>query len=639
MAKKLTYVPNRVIDTNGISDGATIGVYQTGTLTKVTLYSDSGLTTAVSNPYTVAAGAAVPALYYDYSGNVRVIITPDDGAAPEDYDPYERPVSDVELSSNSSSRGGSLIGLTDGGTVQDHFDSDGGVIAGTVAFAPNTGNITSYGVFRNTNPASTATRVYVTPPESTLGQTNEDDGVLASFTVFLDDYDKQLAESLTNANWTGPHYRDGGISGMVGSTFSPDATQYSGHFNVNAKIGGNWWPFRPSIGLSVSEAPIVTAFELLPFLSLPGPTYAGGGFYPSDMWRPGKVYSAGDICHSNGRIYEVTTGGTSGQTPPLHDGMGQEAFAPAQADAWDDTIETTRGTFSGTTASITGITSADPAVFTTSSAHGLSVGDQVFISGVLGLPEANNDRIVATVPSPTTFTCENRRGTPFNASTYGPYTSGGEVKKGAWTGTDGGGVVQYQLIEQLYPQSALDKVLYLGLPRTDAGPLIGMGNGVQVNLPTYVTPDAKIVGVRRESNNTGTSGDAGIHVDTNGAMLFGYSQTSGLFARHNSQTDLKFNSVSYSLSEKVKASGDTTVDVSGVNIVKFSDGAATNFTGFTNAQQGQVIHLIFNNGNTTLVHSTGSLRIPGGANITPGSNDAYTVVMRSASTAQIIGSP
>ena len=60
MSKRITYIPNRVIDTNGISDGAVIDVFETGTTTRVSIYSDEALTTPISNPYTVPSGAAVP---------------------------------------------------------------------------------------------------------------------------------------------------------------------------------------------------------------------------------------------------------------------------------------------------------------------------------------------------------------------------------------------------------------------------------------------------------------------------------------------------------------------------------------------------------------------------------------------------
>lgn len=95
---RIRYIPNRIIDTNGISDGATIGVYQTGTLTPVAIYSDEGLTTPLSNPYTVPSGAAVPELFTDYAATaLRVRVVSDAGDVASDDDPYDPPVSQQAL--------------------------------------------------------------------------------------------------------------------------------------------------------------------------------------------------------------------------------------------------------------------------------------------------------------------------------------------------------------------------------------------------------------------------------------------------------------------------------------------------------------------------------------------------------------
>jgi hypothetical protein len=83
---KINYVPNRVIDADGIADGASIYVYLPTTTSPVSLYADPLYTTPVSNPYTVAAGAAVPALYTNHP-SVRVQIVTATGT--ENYDPYD----------------------------------------------------------------------------------------------------------------------------------------------------------------------------------------------------------------------------------------------------------------------------------------------------------------------------------------------------------------------------------------------------------------------------------------------------------------------------------------------------------------------------------------------------------------------
>lgn len=84
---RIKYIPNRVIDTDGIADGASIYVYQTGTTTPVSLFSDEALSIPVANPYVVASGGAVPTLFHSYSGDVRLYIVSDSGDI-YDEDPY-----------------------------------------------------------------------------------------------------------------------------------------------------------------------------------------------------------------------------------------------------------------------------------------------------------------------------------------------------------------------------------------------------------------------------------------------------------------------------------------------------------------------------------------------------------------------
>lgn len=119
MSKRITYIPNRVIDTNGISDGAVIDVFETGTTTRVSIYSDEALTTPISNPYTVPSGAAVPKMYHGEVSDVRVRVTQDNGTVISDDDPYVTFVADADLSSNALGKGADLVGLYGSGTVQD----------------------------------------------------------------------------------------------------------------------------------------------------------------------------------------------------------------------------------------------------------------------------------------------------------------------------------------------------------------------------------------------------------------------------------------------------------------------------------------------------------------------------------------
>ncbi|MCR4297255.1 MAG: right-handed parallel beta-helix repeat-containing protein [Gallionella sp.] len=112
---RFTYIPNRVIDSNGISDGANIYFYQVGTTTPVSIFSDAALTTPASNPYPVAVGAIVPALYYAET-DIRVKIIDDGGNTVSDDDPYERPITQTELISTATAKGAGLVGFSHAAT-------------------------------------------------------------------------------------------------------------------------------------------------------------------------------------------------------------------------------------------------------------------------------------------------------------------------------------------------------------------------------------------------------------------------------------------------------------------------------------------------------------------------------------------
>lgn len=72
--------------------------------------------------------------------------------------------------------------------------------------------------------------------------------------------------------------------------------------------------------------------------------------------------------------------------------------------------------------SITNITQATNGVVTTATAHGLTTGWQVMMSGVAGMVEVNGILHTVSVLTSTTFSIEN-------TTTYHAYTSGGSVQK------------------------------------------------------------------------------------------------------------------------------------------------------------------------------------------------------------------
>lgn len=85
-----------------------------------------------------------------------------------------------------------------------------------------------------------------------------------------------------------------------------------------------------------------------------------------------------------------------------------------------DTFEESLPALGNTTATVTGVTQANPAVVTTSSTHGYATGDEVEINSVVGMVEINQRRFEITVLSGTTFSLSDE-----NSTGYVAYSSGG----------------------------------------------------------------------------------------------------------------------------------------------------------------------------------------------------------------------
>lgn len=79
--------------------------------------------------------------------------------------------------------------------------------------------------------------------------------------------------------------------------------------------------------------------------------------------------------------------------------------------------------------SISNITQADPAVVTTSSAHGLSDGDTVIIRGIVGMTELNKKKFLVNNVTSDTFELQTLAGDDIDSSSYTAYSSSGEVRK------------------------------------------------------------------------------------------------------------------------------------------------------------------------------------------------------------------
>jgi hypothetical protein len=76
---------------------------------------------------------------------------------------------------------------------------------------------------------------------------------------------------------------------------------------------------------------------------------------------------------------------------------------------------------------VTAITKANPGVVTTASAHGLLNGDDVYISGVVGMTEVNGQVFQVANKSTSTFELTDSSGADVDTTNYTTYSSGGSV--------------------------------------------------------------------------------------------------------------------------------------------------------------------------------------------------------------------
>lgn len=82
---------------------------------------------------------------------------------------------------------------------------------------------------------------------------------------------------------------------------------------------------------------------------------------------------------------------------------------------------------SAATKTITGITQANPGVVTTSASHGLSNGDEVFLSSVVGMTQVNGRQFKVANVTATTFELQTMAGVNVNTTGYTAYASGGSM--------------------------------------------------------------------------------------------------------------------------------------------------------------------------------------------------------------------
>jgi hypothetical protein len=97
------------------------------------------------------------------------------------------------------------------------------------------------------------------------------------------------------------------------------------------------------------------------------------------------------------------------------------------ATSLDSGEESLRGTAPAVGGGITAVTKAEPGVVTTSGAHNLVNGDDVYISGVVGMVELNNQVFKVANKGSTTFELTDSVGLEIDTTSYTTYSSGGSV--------------------------------------------------------------------------------------------------------------------------------------------------------------------------------------------------------------------
>ena len=93
----------------------------------------------------------------------------------------------------------------------------------------------------------------------------------------------------------------------------------------------------------------------------------------------------------------------------------------------DSGEESLRGTAPAVGSGISAITKANPGVVTMAGAHGLLNGDDVYISGVVGMTEVNGQVFKVSNKATTTFQLTDSAGALINTTNYTTYSSGGSV--------------------------------------------------------------------------------------------------------------------------------------------------------------------------------------------------------------------
>lgn len=219
MSAQLFTVPYQCVVVAGLAvPGATLTFYQTGTSTKLPVYTTSALTTQASNPVLANSAGHIPLTYLDGTKTYRVVIKNKAGTVLDDVDPYVPGVTTLGITFTSAA----------GSTV-----SSRGALAAILSPTANQSAILAESGYEGTfvfDAANHATHVtndpkqtdYVAPSSDTTGASGA--WVRKSFGLVVEDIEvtvgtagtfTTLNQAITHLSAYRARYKAQGISGTI----------------------------------------------------------------------------------------------------------------------------------------------------------------------------------------------------------------------------------------------------------------------------------------------------------------------------------------------------------------------------------------------------------------------------------------
>jgi len=189
--------------------------------------------------------------------------------------------------------------------------------------------------------------------------------------------------------------------------------------------------------------------------------------------------------------------------------------------------ESLTGVSSAAAKTITGVTAANPAVVTTSGAHGYESGDIILVEAIVGMTELNGRHFtVGATPAATTLELQNEDSTEYTA-----YSSAGTTKEAFATVTNSHATAQNNTISWTRVDNATRYNIYR---RMEASPIGFIGETFGVSfLDNNITEDTTSKPPQPRNPFIGTDNRPG---------TVSYYQQRRVFAGSNNKPDTKFYS-------------------------------------------------------------------------------------------------